>query len=213
MKVSRTHLPVCLKATLVCYALILSACSHNEPQVRYRVLVEVETPEGLRRGTGVIGLTRREQSSIQSPTVIRFSILTDGEAVAVDLPKGRVLYASLVQIGFPDHVTSMLTRVAPTRDAFTPVKSNDYPALMIFDDPLDPTSVRKVDPAALHTTFGQGYRLARIAVAITDDPVSRTISRRLPWVTTVPGALSGKSTTGGYTVADELTALAFQRRA
>ena len=49
----------------------------------------------------------------------------------------------------------------------------------------DPASVERVDPDDLTTPFGPGYRIRRITLAITDDPVTETIERRLGWLPNV----------------------------
>jgi hypothetical protein len=57
------------------------------------------------------------------------------------------------------------------------------PMLVRFRDPNDPTSVERVDPLDLATSFGPGVMLKRAFVEITDDPLTRDIEARLPWVT------------------------------
>ena len=58
----------------------------------------------------------------------------------------------------------------------------DWPMLVTFRDVRDPTSVERVDPAALDKSFGPGVRLRRITVAVTDDPVTTGIEKRLGWL-------------------------------
>jgi hypothetical protein len=200
-----------INVALVGGLVVTSGCSRDEPQKRFRLLVDVDTPEGLRSGVGVIGYTRRHRPSIQSPTGVRLETRVDAEAVAVDMPDGRTLYMLHTQRGFPDHLVFLLARLNPGRDKITLIAPEDYPTFVMFSNPLDPASVRQVDPAALDAAFGRGYRLLRVAVAITKDPISRTIIDRLPWVKTVPDKLSDRSA-GGFTLADSLTALDFYRK-
>jgi hypothetical protein len=142
-----------------------------------------------------------------------------GEAVAIDLPGGRSLFALLRTSGpNPDTDLAMAsmalldpayrndwvesTKRLAKRQSVRPsaiippnqlqsyynqgeekqrVISN-YPLLVTFQDVRDPTSVALVDPADLAATFGPGVSLRRITVALTDDPVSTGIEKRLSWL-------------------------------
>ena len=57
-----------------------------------------------------------------------------------------------------------------------------YPMLVTFGDLADPTSVAEVDPDDLAATFGEGVKLKRITVELTDDPVTTGIEERLGWL-------------------------------
>ncbi|HBM06154.1 MAG TPA: hypothetical protein DD369_11230, partial [Erythrobacter sp.] len=61
-------------------------------------------------------------------------------------------------------------------------KRSAYPMLVTFGDLDDPASVERVDPDDLAATFGEGVRLKRITVQITDDPVTSGIEQRLGWL-------------------------------
>ncbi len=63
------------------------------PTYRYRLTVEVDTPKGLKSGSGVVEVHTTEQGSwnIDSPGLISTEVY--GEAVAVDLPSGSTLFA------------------------------------------------------------------------------------------------------------------------
>lgn len=90
-------------AWLALAAIILSGCAVAEeaedkaPDYRYRLTVEVETPEGLKTGSSVIEV----QQSVGRTTMDGFGELLilriRGEAVAVDLPDGRTPYATWSQ--------------------------------------------------------------------------------------------------------------------
>ena len=54
--------------------------------------------------------------------------------------------------------------------------------LVTFEYLADPTSVRRVDPDDLASTFGEGVSLKRITVQVTDDPVTTGIEKRLVWL-------------------------------
>ena len=71
----------------------LGACSPFYPSatIRYRMTVEVETPEGLKTGSSVIETTI--QSGPRMGDAGGVSYQYRGEAVAVDLPGGNTLFA------------------------------------------------------------------------------------------------------------------------
>lgn len=74
-------------------ALLLTGCGiiKTYPSFRYRLTVEVETPEGLKTGSSVIEV---RWGAVDS-TLGGASAESRGEAAAVDLPGGRTLFALL----------------------------------------------------------------------------------------------------------------------
>lgn len=192
-------------------ALAVSACSgaSDPPTYRYRLTVEVETPEGLRTGSSVIEVQTFIASSraITSPGAVRMR--ARGEAVAVDMPDGRTLFALLRSENEVDWAGGIMFLLAPQyrgdNAALRTVRAiqrnrsvrelpfskvvgggslrrDGWPMLVTFDDIDDPTSVAMVDPLDLAATFGEGVELKRITVQITDDPVTIGIEERLEWV-------------------------------
>jgi hypothetical protein len=57
-----------------------------------------------------------------------------------------------------------------------------YPLLVTFKDITDPKTVEQVDPDALDKQFGKGVTLKSITVAVTDEPVTTGIEKRLGWL-------------------------------
>ncbi len=175
------------------------------PAYRYRLTVEIETPEGLRTGSSVIEVETSESSFPHSTVNHRVR----GEAVAVDLPGGKTLFALLrseSDVAWASRVMFMLAPEAPDTapDPFQarfdnmlnlsgpvalprmwpPVahlsERSAYPMLVTFGDLDDPTSVARVDPDDLSASFGDGVRLKRITVRMTNAPVTRGVVARLP---------------------------------
>jgi hypothetical protein len=62
------------------------------------------------------------------------------------------------------------------------LRLEDLPVLVRFDDPKIPTSAVLVDPRDLAASFGPGVTLKRAIVEITDDPITKGIETRLPWL-------------------------------
>lgn len=197
---------------------LLSGCELIWPsdRLRQKITVEVETPNGLRTGSTVVETEVREGKSWGDASGTTFTL--KGEAAAVDLGSGRTLFALLrgaegTQGDAAGYQTRLLFEalrdVGPSGPAWD-VSQMDlmqvraaaqdagvkldlpqrlYPLLVTFADPADPTSVQRVDPANLAASFGPGVTLKRITVAVTNDPVTTGIEKRLGWLGTQRGAL------------------------
>ena len=175
----------------------------NSISYRYRLTVEVETPEGLKTGSSVIEVTETDQNGINGS---HLDIKVKGEAVAVDLPGGQVLFALLdkassaavdaveEQLGpVPNDENAWRNQIRQVKDqtaifelpSSITVRGKDvatYPTLVRFRDLSDPRSVEKVLPTNLASSFGPGVRLKRITIQVTDDDVTEGIEKRLGWL-------------------------------
>lgn len=198
-------------AWLALAAIILSGCAVAEeaedkaPDYRYRLTVEVETPEGLKTGSSVIEV----QQSIGRTTMDGFGELLilriRGEAVAVDLPDGRTLYALLRSGGDVEWAARVIPFLSPDANDDNPLDDflllegekelprtwsksgpfnnrSAYPMMVTCGAEADPTSVAQVDPDNLAASFGEGVTLKRITAEVTDDPVTTGIEKRLEWL-------------------------------
>ena len=178
--------------------LALSACGVVEdyPPFRYRLTVEVATPQGLRTGSSVIELHYSGlHTGIGWASGGGYDV--KGEAAAVDLGGGHVLFALLTRPGASDGAAQYVTSAFPmpsstTADYFAKLRArrdvgvlptSAYPMLVTFGDVRDPKSVVAVDPADLAKSFGAGTKLTRITVQMTDEPVTKAIEKRLGWLT------------------------------
>lgn len=224
-------------------------------QARYRLTVEIDTPDGLRKGSGVWGYSMAPNFDVPVFSMQwYFSPRIEGEAIPVDLGKGRLVYMILggrvmpenqgggiepasfnsgflndmpgIQLwsgglGSPVHgfdhagakreiewIKAKAGKVV-TLDC-VPVphhNSSGYcPALVL----LDPTSrhVQMLDPADLAWTLGPGYRLRDVTLEVVNDPVTRGIERRLPWV----HPASRREAAAGFTISErDILAAGFSR--
>lgn len=163
--------------------------------------VEVETPGGVATGSSVIqvDITEVGKGPLKLPDASGTSRLL-GEAAAVELPGGKVLFALLEKPGgvgdlelFP--VYAFKPTLPPGNYPFIQRAKNmkeirrvgvlprdSYPYLVTFGDVTDPTTIQRVDPDDLAATFGEGVSVRRITIQMTNDPISTGISRRLPWL-------------------------------
>jgi hypothetical protein len=210
-------------------ALLLPGCAFADDAAldyRYRLTVEVETPEGLRTGSSVIEVQQTLMRAGGSPANQAVRWRVRGEAVAVDLPGGKTLFALLRSDNDPDWASRVYILLAPQEnkgfeDALNDVleltgertlprmwppvafleERSAYPMMVTFGDLADPTSVAEVDPDALAATFGEGVKLKRITAELTNDPVTTGIEERLGWM----DAFRKKWFDGTSTVSEDLT--------
>lgn len=182
-------------------ALLLSACDLFAPltdeSYRFRMTVEVDTPEGLRTGSSVYEVTAGNRTALLPDMAQRHKSLR-GEAVAVDLPGGRTLFALLetdnafrTDLGhismaaldptYNNDWVESADRISSGDGIVSPaeVKPEDYPILVTFGDASDAATVRLVEPSDFSELFGDGFSLRRITVARTEDKMIPTIVNRL----------------------------------
>ncbi|MWV28738.1 hypothetical protein [Aurantiacibacter rhizosphaerae] len=178
------------------------------PDYRYRLTVEVDTPEGVRSGSSVIEVTQRLGRSGASPAHQAVYRRLQGKAVAVDLPDNRVLFALLRSDDNIEWASYVMQDIAPDIEweswserldnmlllegpqdlprywprAGKPGTRSALPMLVTFGELDDPTSVERVDPDDFAASFGEGVSLKRIRVQMTDDPVTTGIEERLGWL-------------------------------
>jgi hypothetical protein len=176
----------------------------NRPGHKYRLTIEVATPEGLKSASGVMAVFPDRGYSRGGRTRIR------GDAVFVDLGGGKNLVALLAQLdGSVDldginylalrayraaghdvsfNGLSKMTGVVPVTGALIPV-------LLTFGNPDDPLSAHAVAADDPEKALGRGFRLRGVSVeAIPNgfwpldfggslgEPVTRAIEARLPWL-------------------------------
>jgi hypothetical protein len=166
---------------------------------RFRMTVEVETPEGVKVGSSVYEVRARRTKAMLPDANTRKSAAR-GEAVAVDLHGGRTLFAltktgaihgglvglsmSTLDPAFKNDIVESAARISAGDSIRSPaeVEASDYPLLVTFADMADPTSLEGVDPSDLSKMFGHGVRLKRIVVEVTNDQVTTGIEARLAWL-------------------------------
>jgi hypothetical protein len=168
---------------------LLGACGRTET-VRYKMTVEVETPDGLKSGSAVREV-KRIRGGIVLPDGPKMQVRQHGEAVVVDLPGNQTLFALLSTNGDEPlaafgndglKAAQKTRRVAELQPIAGRIESqNGYPLLVTFRDITDPKTVVRVDPDDLAASFGAGVRLKRITVQVTDAPVTTGIEKRLVW--------------------------------
>ncbi len=197
-------------------SLFVMGCASKLPTYRFLLTVDVETPEGLRSGSSVIEVMTSDQGKgFPGPEAGGIRTQSRGEAVAVDLPGEQVLFLLFnadwagevmprvnpdILYGdgtFEQKLNAIIARREPIplprhfSHRFPPPSSEQaspsaYPRMVTFADLDDPTSVELVNPDDLAASFGEGVKLKRITVQITEAPVTTGIEKRLVWLGEYP---------------------------
>jgi hypothetical protein len=183
--------------------LSLAGCDGNSASYRYRMTVEVETPQGIKSGSSVMEVRLARGMAIGDQSGVTSGVF--GEAVVVDLPDGPLFvllqmpdagpplqdivpYALLGRRSDgPDGVmgdgaklgrtwfSEYRAELPRTRENGPRVSGNNWPMMVRFRDINDPTSVQRVEPESV------GVR--RILLETTGDDVTAGIEKRLNWLT------------------------------
>jgi len=191
---------------------LLSGCG-GPSTIRYRLTLEVETPEGTKTGSGVIEHMARYNDGFFRGlgAGAGLAAATRGEAVIVDLgARGLLLclltrdqarYGSTDDLLLPKIFTfdkwggsqedySTYLRRLESRKPVADAPLERLPMLARLRDPQDPATAEGVDPTNLAATFGAGVRLVRVKAQITDDPLAPpSIENKLPWIRTLQGSI------------------------
>jgi hypothetical protein len=176
----------------------------NRPGHKYRLAVEVETPEGVKSASGVLAVHPDRGYSRRGTT------LTKGDAVWVDLGGGKNLVALLahlddkgLELDDMNYVALRAFNAAGRKATFNemnrisgsaPVTGTLIPVLAAFTDSNDPATMRVVKPDDLEAAFGKGFRLRSVMAeavpngfwpldfgGVLGEPVTRGIEAKLPW--------------------------------
>lgn len=179
-------------------ALALTACGQDSNKLVWhqKLIIEVETPQGLKTGSSVMEGSVRPTSTMQQATsgnVVSLSL--SGEAAIVEVAPGRYLFALLdgdetlyrtFNLFFPgqdkDYIAFANSLQGSRESRVLPQKS--YPMLLTFGDSANPKTAKQVDPANLAAAFGSGVRLKGMTLEITDEAVTEgRVETVLEWLT------------------------------
>ncbi|MCW2319207.1 hypothetical protein M2322_004776 [Rhodoblastus acidophilus] len=185
--------------------LALAGCGESRFSYRYRLTLEVETPEGVKSGSGVLEVNAFDtKNAFPKLAERRSGALVKGEAIAVDLGSRGILFVLLTSPRSLE-AAAFLPAFAATRagiirqrydyDLYTDlardlakiktpidVSPGEIPLLVRFRDINDPATVERVDPANFAASFGPSVKLVRATIEITNDPVTTSIEKRLWWL-------------------------------
>jgi hypothetical protein len=173
---------------------------------RFRMTVEVESPQGVRAGSAVYEVAAHKSVALTSEERKGGGGLR-GEAVIVDLPDGPLFVTLKMPVAGEDLGEAATFALAPDTkrgkvDAYVAavgelggmsggakaeLPRKDWPMMVRFADVNDPKSVEQVDPALAG--------VKRILVETTRDDVTTGVAKRLPWLRALNGGyLNGAAT-------------------
>jgi hypothetical protein len=186
---------------------LLGGCSILFPaKYRFRMTIDVQTPQGVRCASGVFAVWAANA----------FKLLPDehardwgvrGEAVILDLPDGPVfallktanlqrsdlalMSMAALDPQFENDVVESATRIDRSWSSQSGmVPAPDWPLMVRFGDINDPRSVEKVDPVAIG--------ISRIMVETTSEQMTTGLGKRLGWLARLKGGyLSGRFSDDG----------------
>ena len=182
----------------------------NRPGHKFRLTVEVTTPDGIKTGSGILAVVPDRNYNRGGRTTTR------GEAVFVDLgqdgAKGRNLVALLAhrqgaKLDFDDINYVALRAYGAARGSrvsfndiqrqtgVVPLEGDLVPVLVSFGDPSDPGTARLVAGDNAEAVLGEGYAIRGLRVEVVPngfwpidfggafgEPVTRGIDAKLPWL-------------------------------
>jgi hypothetical protein len=191
----------------------------KRPGHKYRLTVEVETPEGVKSASGIMAVHPDRSYSRGGRT------RTKGDAVFVDLGGGKNLVALLAHVDKPvdldgmNYVALRAYNAAGRKVSFNemsrmtgavPVQGALIPVLVTFVDSADPRTARAVPPDQLEAALGRGFHLHGISAEVVPnglwpldfggllgEPVTRGIETRLPWLSAANDAAGKALQTAG----------------
>jgi hypothetical protein len=216
-------------------ALALAGCWKSE-SYRYKLTLAVNTPAGVKRGSSVVEVLFWDVIIPARGTARKLR----GQALYLDLgPGAKPLIALLTAQLYPKYGkavrwsrdagpgTQLMCRLyglVPSADYIDDVPRiarlrgrrqiipSDLPDLVTFADIDNPKSVIVVDPNNLQATLGLGVSWSEITLESTDEPITKGIEGKLPWLPAYYArALDGDHFSRGDTLANALSTFDFDQ--
>lgn len=180
----------------------------SEEALRYRMTVIIDTPDGPRVGSSVIESSIEKSVDLGIANPIHYRL--KGEAVPVQMPTGKVVFALLLPQDMSDgrfyHSGLVIGAAclggrpsiepdpslcaagqwrqfwqwARENELLVEIAPSEYPLLVTFSDAHDPSTVSAVDPTDFRSTFGPGYRLRSVTAQVTADALTTDVEKILP---------------------------------
>ncbi len=183
----------------------------HRPDHKFRLTLEVETPDGVKSASGVYSVTPNRGYG-GSNTGETAGPKTKGEALFVDLGGGKNVVALLAvgteptDLDATNYIAMRAFNAAGRKVQFrdmkktaamsaVPVPAANAPVLVTFKDLNDPASMRVLTSDNMQELLGHGVKLHGMMVStvangvwpldvggMLGEPVSRGIEQKLPWL-------------------------------
>lgn len=197
----------------IALSLLLAACGERAAY-RYKLTLSVDTSDGVRTASTVAEVL---VYAVSIPDHGAMHKLT-AEALYLDLGEGRRPLIALLtsflngnkphwsrdggpntdfELGLYGQSTphgetafDQISRLSKFRGPKA-IEPEDLPDLVTFADTADPKSVIAVDPNDLTATLGPNIKWRAITLEATDEPITRSIADKLPWLKNMSSLLDG----------------------
>lgn len=177
---------------------VLPGCVPKKYSWNQKLTLEIEAGGEIYKGSSVIEVTWWEDPYNKTIGLPVASSMR-GEAAFVDIPgKGTVfaLLKSEHDRGDPTRVAFWALGYAPEpgfkNESFRTLSKSQgraaeltpdqYPMLVTFGDLNDPMTAKEVDPSNLSLALERSIRLKKISIELTNEPVTKKIEAKLPWL-------------------------------
>lgn len=167
-------------AVFMVAAVGLAGCQDRH-EWHQKLTVVVSTPSGKVSGSSVAAINARFGQVPLSDIEVWYRVT--GEATVVEVAPGRYLFALLE--GTEERLYRSIRKqseyrsrgdwlkIIPTLKDTVKLSKKRYPDLVAFLDIDNPKSVREVNPSNIDKIFGDGFRLQKITIEITKEPVTQ----------------------------------------
>ncbi len=157
----------------------LAGCQ-DKHEWHQKLTVVVDTPSGKVSGSSVIAISATFGQVPLTEKEVWYRVT--GEATVVEVAPGRYLFALLdgSQERYYRAVRDKLERMdrgewlksIPNMEGVITLKPKNYPLLVTFANVNNPKSVQRINPRDLAASFGKGYKLNRITLEISNEPIT-----------------------------------------
>ncbi len=191
----------------------------HRPDHKFRLTVEVETPDGVKSASGIFSVTPNRGYG-GSNTGETAGPKTKGDALFVDLGGGKNVVALLAvgtdrtDLDATNYIAMRAFNAAGRRVQFRDMKkttamspvevpAENAPVLVTFKNINDPASMRRLTADNVQELLGAGVKLHGLTVSTVangfwpldvggalGEPVSRGIEQKLPWLKGEPGPVN-----------------------
>lgn len=206
----KSYISVFAILAIIFAAVVMWNYSYPSGTWRYKITVNVKTPDGIATGSAV----REVQVSAKppfSPPDVKPSIRVRGEAVVVELDEKAKIYAiitpndwQMILKAFPNHgglSPKGIRYYNSLKNISTVLPLNAYPRIVAFKNINDPKTVFEPYKVIINTegtfnergkvlrvednlaaSFGKDLQLKDVTLEMTNEPITWTISTSLPWI-------------------------------
>lgn len=181
---------------LIVGAIAAAALYYSFPDHKFRLAIEVDTPDGPKIASSVLEVYQSNVSwGLPEARGLRQSL--KGEAVFLDLGHGKHVIMLLAHganaqdqskiirlpgiafraAGKPAHWSQLATLTGKVA-----LEGENVPTLVTFVNLNDPKTAHVVTPDAFESVFGTGYRFKRSWIEMTNDSTTWRIDKSVPLI-------------------------------